>query len=283
MLRDWLDSKLTDWQRQRQRQSQFDLNHNYQSNGTNGHGQEQVGFESFRVEAEQYRQHLSGAFEQWKVISDKKKQDTWLFECARAFTREQEKHKETKNELELAGHKMQLLRSQLSQTQYPSDISTYPPSTIPISLETANHLPPPDSLNYEALISKWKSRIQSQRSMQQPLPPSSPWATATPPNLNSNKSNGSAYPQAYRDDQRKHTNIDAEPPSDEDEDLADAPGDEDDLDQHRGMNKDVLDPSLRDGEADGEGQADGRMLMGLREYDGSGGGRATEGMVVERR
>jgi len=270
MLRDWLDSKLEDWRRQRQPQP--GPNHNHQSNGTNGHFQEQLGSDNISGEAEQYKQHLSSSYDQWKVLSDKKKQDTWLLECAKAFTREQEKHKETKHQLDLAEQKIQLLRSQLSQTQHPPEFSAYLPSTLPISRETANYLPSSEFFSYETLLSKWKSRIQSTRSMQQPLPTPSPWANATPPNLNSNHTNGSAYPPNHGGGQRNYHNDDAEPPSDEDGDLADAPGDEDDLDQHRGMDKDVLDPSLRDGDADGEGQAGGRMLMGLREYNGSGGG-----------
>ena len=56
--------------------------------------------------------------------------------------------------------------------------------------------------------------------------------------------------------------------SDEDEDLADAPGDDDITEQQQplGMDKGMLDPNLRDGDGtggmDGEG---GRMLIGLRE------------------
>lgn len=278
VLRDWLDSKLKDWQRQRLPQRGPD--HNHRLNGTNGHVQEQLGSDTFRTEVQQYKQHLSSVYDQWKVLSDKKKQDTWVLECAKALTREQEKHKETKHQLDLAEQKVQLLRSQLSQSQRPPEFSAYNPATLPISRETANYLPPSDFFNYETLLLKWKGRIQSTRSMQQPLPNPSPWADAAPPNLNSDHTNGSAYDHSPRGDQMDRYNDVAEPPSDEDEDLADAPGDEEELDQHRRMDKDILDPALRDGKANGEGQTGGRIVMETRKYDGSGGGNG--GMDLRR-
>lgn len=280
ILHDWLELKVNDWQRQRL--PQIGSNHNHQLNGTNGHLQEQPGSDTLRREAQQYKQHLSSVYDQWKVLSDKKKQDTWLLECAKALTREQARHKETKRQLDLAEQEIQLLRSQLSQNQRPPEFSAYIPSTLPISRETANHLPHHDFFNYESLLLKWKGRIQNTRSMQQPLLTPSPWANATPPNLNNNHTNGSVYAPTHRSDQRNHYNDGAGPPSDEDEDLADAPGDEDDLNQHRRTDKDILDPSLRDGEADGEGQSGGRMLMGLREYAGTGTGSGNEGMDMGR-
>ncbi len=71
-------------------------------------------------------------------------------------------------------------------------------------------------------------------------------------------------------------------PSNEDLDLADAPGDDDDQ-QPEELDREMLDPDLRDkhsvmkgGGGDGDGgqveYAGGRMLMGLREYDGVGMG-----------
>ncbi len=264
----WLDSHLRDWHRQRLPQSGPNTNHQF--NGSNGH--EQEGSDNFRKEAQQYKQHLSSVYEQWKVLSDKKKQDTWLLECAKALAREQERHKETKHQLHLAEQKVQLLCSQLSQNQRPPEFSAYIPSTFPISRETADHLPSPDFFDYDTLLSKWKGRIQSTRSMQQPLPTHQRWTNTPAPDSNNNHTNGTAYTHTHQGDQRDHYSDGAESPSDEDEDLADAPGDEDDLDQHRRMNKDVLDPSLRDSDVDGERPAGGKMPMKSREYDGSGNG-----------
>jgi len=271
ILRDWVENKLRDWHRLRQ--PQFGLNHTPQSNGTNGHLKEPPGSDIL-ADIEKYKKHLTNTYETWKILSDKKKQDIWLNECAKAFTREQEKHNETRRKLDLAEQKIQLLRSQLAQKLQAPDTQLYSPSILPISRETTDQLINADVFNYEGLLSKWKARIQSTRSMQQPLPPPSPWATATPPNLISVHTNGSPYTQQQRPDQQPQQDNHTEQSSDEDEDLADAPGDEDDLGQQSAMDKDVLDPSLANADLDGEGQAGGRMLMGLREYDRTGGGKS---------
>lgn len=182
----------------------------------------------------------------------------WLLECAKAFTREEERHKETRRKLDLAEQEIQHLRSLLAQqTRQHPELLAFGPNTLPISRETAEYLPtPPGSWNYEILLAKWNGRIQSSRNTQHHLP--APWATATPSRLNNDHTNDSVY----LTEKQSHENNDERPPSDEDEDLADAPGDEDDM----AMEKGVLDPSLRANEVDGEGQAGGRMLLGLREY-----------------
>ena len=272
LLRDWVENKLKSWHRLRQ--SQFSPNHNNRPNGTNGYFNEPNSAQ-IAADIEKYKEHLANSYDLWKSISDKKKQDIWLDECAKAFIREQEKHNETKRKLDLAEQKIQLLRAQLFQKSQSPDSQMYPPSMLPITREMTDQLPNSDSFNYESLLSKWKTRIQSTRSIQQPLPPLSPWATATPTNLNSNHTNGNSYAaQRQQSGPDRHPNYgnDAENPSDEDEDLADAPGDEDDLAQPNAMEKGMLDPSLESAHLDGEGQAGGRMLMGLREYTGSSSG-----------
>ena len=224
-------------------------------------------------DAEQYVRHMKTAHEQWKTMPEKKKQDEWLHVCAKAFVREQEKHNETKRRLDLAEQQIQLLSSHLSQNH--PDSQTYPSALLPLSRETTDQLPNPDSFNYETLLSKWKTRIRSRRSIQQPLPPPSPWSNATrPPDLNGHHPTDTHYaPHQPLDQPHGHSNG-AEPLSDGDEDLADAPGDEDDVEQHNGIDKDVLVyPNLREGDLDGEGQAGGRMLMGFREYAAGSGGR----------
>lgn len=266
ILRDWLGAKLQAWRRQRQPQYGPNHHHDQQTNGANGHSHEEPTSDSLADIEGKYKEHLSSAYDTWRVLSEKEKHHTWLLECAKAFTREQEAHRDTKRELDLAEQKLQLLRSQLGKTHKSPEPVLYPPAILPISRETATQLPNSGAWNHENLLRKWRSRIQSTRNMQLPLPPPSPWATATPPNLNSNHTNGGAYPHARSENRKSHLQDDADAPSDEDEDLVDAPGDEDDLGQHGGMSKGMLDPSLRDQDADGEGQAGGRMLMGLREY-----------------
>ena len=262
ILRDWVEDKLKSWHRLRQ--PQFGPDHIFQPNGTNGHTQEQSNSDVLH-DIEMYKRHLTASYDAWKMITDKKKQETWLHEFAKTFVSELENHKETKSRLDLAEQEIQHLRSQLAQTHHPPEAAMYQPSTLPITRSTTDHLPTADVFNYEGLLSKWKTKIQTSRSIQQPLPPLSPWATATTPtNLNDNHTNGTTYPQQDHNERPSHGGNHRESPSDEDEDLADAPGDEDDIGQHNGMDRGVLDPNLRDTDADGEGTAGGRLLMDLR-------------------
>lgn len=103
---------------------------------------------------------------------------------------------------------------------------------------------------------------------------------------NNHTNGGPSYSQYPRGDQRAFHNQDQEVQSIEDEDLADAPGDEDDMgNQDQPMDRGMLDPHLREdnnGEVDGEGAVGGRMLVGLREYDGAGGGGEGGGMELGR-
>lgn len=215
-----------------------------------------------------YYQHLTKVYESWKALPEKQRQELWRTECAKVFAREQEKHKQTKRALELAEQEIQHLRSQLA-LRNPYDHSTeytqYRISTLPLSRETTKHLP--DLPSYEALLSRWRTRLALQRSVQNPLPPPSPWATAIAPNANSNHMNGTFQypPPLQRDDQQQPDN-EQDQASDEDEDLADAPGDDDTSEQQHelGMDKGMLDPNLRDGDGDMDGEG-GRVLMGLRE------------------
>ena len=269
LLREWLDIKLKEWNRRLR--SDMASSPNHQSNGTDGHQADSNGLGN---EDTAYYQHLSTTYENWKALSDKQRQETWRVDCFKAFAREEEKHKATKRNLHLAEQEIQHLRYQLAQMRHPPEYSIYPPSTLPISREAVTHLPNSSAWAFDSILFKWKTRIQSSRSTQHPLPPLSPWASATPTNLNSNHTNGNlSYPQPHRGDQRPHHNADHDPESDEDEELADAPGEEDVLDQGQNQRQ-VLDPHLRGGgddvgekiDMDGERHAGGRMLMGLREY-----------------
>ncbi len=265
LLRECLGSKLKDWHQQGK--SHHFPNQIIQPNGTNGHMQDS---ESKGEVEEKYYQHLTSVYETWKALPEKQKQELWRTECAKAFAREQEIHKQTKRSLEAAEQEIQHLRSQLAQRN-PYDQSTeytrFGVSTIPLSRETTKHLP--DLPSYEALLSRWRTRLAHQRSVQHPLPPPSPWATNTPPNPNNNYKfmNGThQYPPAPQRDDHQQPDKEQDQASDEDEDLADAPGDDDISEQQQqlGMDKGMLDPNLRDvdGDIDGEG---GRVLMGLRE------------------
>ena len=274
ILREWLGSKLKDLQ-PRGKSHHFP-NQAIQSNGINGHSQDS---ESMGEMGEKFYQHLTGVYETWRVLPEKQRQESWRTECAKAFAREQEKHKQTKRSLELAEQEIQHLRSQLAHKN-PYDHSTeytnFAISSLPLTRETTKNIP--DLPSYEALLSRWRTRLAHQRSVQTPLPPPSPWATTTTP-LNPTTTTTSTHvnghhhypPPPQRDGQQQRQQPDHEQDqiSDEDEDLADAPGDDDisEQQQHQlGMDKGVLDPNLRDGDGiddlDGEG---GRVLMELRE------------------
>ena len=266
ILREWLGSKLKELQ-PRGKSHHFP-NQIIQPNGTNGHSQDS---EDIGEMEEKYYQHLTSVYETWKALPEKQRQESWRTECAKAFAREQEKHRQTKFSLELAEQEIQHLRSQLAQRN-PYDHSTeytrFGISALPLSRETTRYIP--ELPSYEALLSRWRTRLAHQRSVQNPLPPPSPWATATPPNpTNNNHMNGHHHypPPPQRDDHPQPDN-EQDQASDEDEDLADAPGDDDICEQQQqlGMEKGMLDPTLRDGDGvedmDGEG---GRVLMGLKE------------------
>lgn len=265
ILRQWLGSKLKDWQRHGK--SHHFPNQIIQLNGTNGHSQDS---ESIGEVEEKYYQHLTSVYETWKALSEKQRQESWRTECAKAFAHEQENHKQTKRSLELAEQEIQHLRSQLARGNsydHSTEYTRYGTSTLPLSRETTKHLP--ELPSYEALLSRWRTQLAHQRSVQNPLPPPSPWATATPPNPNNNHMNGThQYPPPPQRDHHQQPDNEQEQASDEDEDLADAPGDDDISEQQQqlGMDKGMLDPNLRDGDGigdiDGEG---GRVLMGLRE------------------
>lgn len=268
-------------------------------NGVNGHvGQHQPVSEGGEEKAA-YIKHLTTVYHTWKALAEKEKRENWRLECQRAFTREKEKHKETEFKLDRAEQELQHLRAQLDQrsdSQRPPEFSRFPPATMPLSREALQALSDNNDLlgwNYEATILRWKARIQHDRSVQQPLPnpplSTTPWSSM--PNAGSLPNGTSSYSQPHRNDQRVRRNnaqTAERDHSDDDEDLADALGDDDEempVSNHMTsdalMDRRVLDPDLRDRpdtamkgaegtarEAEGEGYAGGRMLMGLREYEG---------------
>ncbi|MCJ1223986.1 hypothetical protein MMC12_000629 [Toensbergia leucococca] len=320
-LHRWLQKKLRDWRQQR---ASLGLPKQPNPNGMNGHANQQQQQNPDREGDEKdalYNKHLVDAFQAWKALSDGQKHDTWHLETLRALAREQELHKQTATRLDQADQTLHHLRAQLhlrANCQQPPKFSTHPLDTLPLSHETAriaNATPTEDnellSWDFDRLLWKWKSRLQSDRAATQqalpstaPTPPNwhlSPTALNPPPRLNGTSSSFS--PQQQRDHHSQSTHepsIDNKRNGDvevdvEDEDLADAPCDEDELgDGANGvvaavggvMERGMLDPDLRgeegvkglgmrgggqeeeeEEEEGGEGfVVGGRMLMGLREY-----------------
>ena len=231
-------------------------------------------------EEQRHHDHLARAYNAWNNLPEAEKQEIWHIESMRAFAREQSEHGETHVKLahveqEAANLRLQLER--LNECQQPREFLLFPPNQLKVSREAATIVAENSadtSLDFDKLVDKWKSRIQSGRNEQKSLPPSQT-PTATSIQLNGISSYGhqplNGHPLAHQEVS--------------DDDLMDAPGDEDDdLGQARmptaTMDRGMLDPKLRDQgpdevmqgiEDDGEGFVGGRLLAGLREYEGVNG------------
>ncbi|MCJ1316504.1 hypothetical protein MMC15_001825, partial [Xylographa vitiligo] len=231
-------------------------------------------------EEQRHNDYLIRAYNAWNDLPETEKQDIWHTESMRAFAREQREHGEThiklvRIEQEAANLRLQLER--LNECQQPREFLLFPPNQLKVSREAATIVAENSadtSLDFDKLVDKWKSRVQSGRNEQKSLPPSQ-LSTAAAIQLNGI----SSYNQAS-------LNGDSLAPQGvSDDDLMDAPGDEDDdLGQARmptaTMDRGMLDPKLRDQgadevmqgiEDDGEGFVGGRLLAGLREYEGVNG------------
>ena len=191
--------------------------------------------------------HLLSVYQVWKSLSDEQKQETWRLECQRALAQEQEAHNSTNARLAMVEQQLHHLQAQLDQGKtykQPIELLYFQTSIMPLSHETLDELnndPVVPNLDYESAILKWKTRIRNERNTQQPLPSAPPVSKPLWPQTLAAKpfTNGIAAPpmQPHRGDQhaQQHndgtTDMDHETPPDEidnDEDLVDAPGDDDD-------------------------------------------------------
>ena len=231
-------------------------------------------------EEQRHHDYLTSAYNLWNDLPETEKQEIWHVESMRAFAREQREHGEThiklvRIEQEAANLRLQLER--LNDCQQPREYLRFPPNQLKVSREAATIVAEHSadtSLDFDKLVDKWKSRIQTGRNEQKSLPPSQ-LATAASTQLNGI----SSYNQpSLNGDALAHPGV-------SDDDLMDAPGDEDDdLGQARmptaTMDRGMLDPKLRDQgadevmqgiEDDGEGFVGGRLLAGLRDFEGVNG------------
>ena len=291
-LKTWLEARLSKWKQQRETPDTY---RQHEPNGLNGHATQRQPLPDVKEDETAYMKHLSDMYQEWRALPEKQKHETWRLECQQAFTREKEKHTETKAKLDRVEQELHHLRAQFGQRsdyRRPVEFSHFPPATMPISREVFQALEDRVNLtdwNYEATIQKWKTRIQSERSAQQSLPnPTSTSKIDTGPLTNGT----SSYLQSHRNDPRiHHNNVQNTKPDQSDEDLADAPCDDDDevpaqnnTASEAMMDRRAIDPDLRDRadtamkgtdtdtrNADGEGYAGGRVLMGLREYERGNG------------
>ena len=294
-LEHWLKSRLDSWKKRR-RPLGGDSHH--KTNGANGHAIHPQPTQEVD-EGKEYMNHLLSVYQTWKSLSEEQKQQDWRLECQKALAREQEAHNSTTARLEMVEQQLRHLRAQLDQGR------NHQQSTELLSqdaLDELNNDVVVSSWDPESAILKWKTRIRNVRNdvrnIQQPLPNapiSKPlWSQTV---VAKPLTNGAAPPmqappmQPHRSDQRVHQNdapdLEHEPPDevDNDEDLVDAPGDDDDegsvhchsMPDRVVDGQAVVDPDLVDHidtvmkgttsgtrEASGEGFASGPLLPGLQ-------------------
>ena len=229
-----------------------------------------------------YHQHFGQAYNVWTSLSPESKQSEWRLECQKAFAQEQDRHQETRNRLDQLEQELNHARGQVNQqrtNRHLMEVSNNTSPTVPLSRGAASILNSlKDNLeawNYDSIVNKWTGYILQQRSTQRPLPTASPWS----PDLGTN--GASAKPDRRAGEQRPFSAGLAG--DDADEDLVDAPG-EDEEDMHHepqesAIDRDVLDPHLRNGAFahDENGATNGdRMLTEVNGFNRANGDGATD-------
>ena len=248
-LRRWLAIKLRDW---RIRRKALGLARAADHETTNGHADEAPAWSMFDPEADEHEaactQHLNDAFQSWQNLSELQKHERWHSECVTALTHEQDRHRETRDRMERLEREVQSLQAELNERNFNEAPSTFPLSHQ-TALQTFDSATDLAAWDYDKLITKWRTRIQLDRAQQHPLPaPPTPKAapnlnpTHSPSYTNSSTSAYQQLQQQLRVEQKKNELGEL----DEDEDLVDAPGEEDDTEPVPLMHRDPLDPNLRE-------------------------------------
>ncbi|KAL9104251.1 MAG: hypothetical protein Q9163_000799 [Psora crenata] len=249
LLRGWLSNKLCDWRRRREHPQFGDV---YLHNGLNCRADSQSEADAIRETEASYYAHLENAQQSWAQLTDEERLETWQHECAKAFAQEQEKHQATRRRLNEAEQEIQQLRVRLSQIaseqQLPEAVHRSP-ATLTLSREAVLHLPPHPQWDYNNLVSKWKTRLQSARCSQHP--PQLAWSQGNHPRepLRANGNGRAPGSQLGNRSFSRAGGPDAQ--GDEDEELADAAGDDDPdeiecTEEHGGMSRGPLNPQFRD-------------------------------------
>lgn len=286
------------------------LEKQHQVNGMNGHmARNQLDTEA--EEEARYTDHLRDAFQAWKALPEKQKQEAWRTEALRAYTREQEKRHEADARLQRVEQEVQHLRaqvSQLSKCQQPREFVLFPPTTLPLPTHIAKAASETAAQSgfdtadwdYDRLVAKWKSRLRGDRNNrlggQQPLPNSAPiksWNFSTPGANGTTTAAASTprlllYPEHHAPPRRGDSTEDADHEEDYEEDggadMEDAAGEEEEeedgarvreamMGRGVGVGVGVLDPSLR-GQGQGQGQGKGadEVMEGIEGDGGEGFG-----------
>ena len=248
-LRRWLDTKIRDWKIRRRA---VGSGRNVQHEETDDHGDRHTSWSYFDPEADDYEtscmQHLNARYSSWDELSKSQKQEEWHEECVKALTREQDRHRDTRDRMERLERDVQSLQAELNARNNNEHRSMSIPLSPRTALETLKPSPEPALWDYDALITKWRTCIQHERSQQHPLPhPSTPWSAPAPDVAQTpSYANGNLAKSGPRAGFDNHLNLGTDGVNEE-QDLADAPGEEDDMavdDVDAGQR--FLDPELRE-------------------------------------
>ena len=223
-----------------------------------------------------YQQHFEQAYNDWQTLAPERKEKEWRLECQKAFAEEYDRHQDTQDRLDQLEQEIHHLRKRLNaEKDGHSSSSSIEASWIPLRRTTMKSFSAQQARDlqywdYDRLLDKWKQRVRQQRSVQHPLPTVDSWS---PRNRPMNGASSAFEQRQPNDSHLYHNEGETEM---EDEDLADAPGEDEDDDltttvaAHKGMmTRDVLDPTLRPG-SDSVGDG-GRILMGLKGFQGING------------
>ncbi|KAL9581841.1 MAG: hypothetical protein Q9203_005738 [Teloschistes exilis] len=188
---------------------------------------DQVLSDSIAKEEATYQLHCVHAYNNWQRLSQEQRQEEWHLECQKAYAAEYDRHQDTRDRLDQLEQEIHQLRDRLNNhppdTQQRPSPRSFADTLLPLSRATAatiSNSPQTHELHhwdYDRIVGKWKHQIQSQRAVQQSLPPPLPHAWSSPNRpLNGTPSvyhHQSSYPEEGDNEM-------------EDEDLADAPGEE---------------------------------------------------------
>ena len=245
----WLDTKMRDWKIRRRA---LGLGRNIENENTDGHEDQHTSWSYFDPEAEDYEtscmQHLKARYNSWDELSRLQKQEEWHEECVKALTHEQDRHRDTRDRMERLERDVQSLQAELNAQNSNEHRSMSLPLSPRTALQTLKPSPESALWDYDALIAKWRTRIQRERSQQHPLPhPSTPWSAPAPDVAQSALyTNGIPTKSGRRATFDNRLSLGTDGVS-EDQELVDAPGEEDDMavddvDASQGF----LDPELRE-------------------------------------
>ncbi|KAL8962482.1 MAG: hypothetical protein Q9183_005150 [Haloplaca sp. 2 TL-2023] len=210
--------------------------------------------ENLAKEEAAYQRHVADVYKDWQNRGEEAKQNEWRLECQKAYAAEYDRHQDTRDRLDQLEQEIHHLRDQLNQPKNGSSAShVFPVASLPLSRATLGKTPTRQAWDYDSIVDKWKHRLREQRSVQQSLPNVPSWSPYKGPNGTPSTYGQHSYPGDGEHDM-------------EDEELADAPGEDE---EETMLDGSVLDPNLRAG--NGNVDDGSRILMELKGFQGSNG------------